>query len=309
MKYNKTIKSHLSLSFLIALSLGLTTPQLSLANSVVPYKPIAILDSIGNEIVNGNRFVIHKLESGQTYYQLSRIYSLPVKEIIAANNNKGLRVGDTVKIPRGKSTVVTPPETKVTIQTPTVATTNNNAEITEYKVGKSETLYSIARRFQLTVDEIKRYNNLASNNLREGMILKIPKHNAFTEEVPETPAPIITALPEIIEENQPIDDAVFKANRYGIREKKERGVGVWLDSLKGDGQTSLALHKSAPIGTILKITNPMNQSVTFAKVVGKFGDNEDTQGAIVVLSKSAAASVGVLDKKFQVELAYGVPLD
>ncbi len=309
MKYNKSIKSHLSLSFLIALSLGLTTPQLSLANSVVPHKPTAILDSIGNEIVNGSRFVIHKLESGQTYYQLSRIYSLPVKEIIAANNNKSLRVGDTVKIPRGKSSVVKPQETKVTIQTPTVATPNNSAEITEYKVGKSETLYSIARRFQLTVDEIKRYNNLTSNNLREGMILKIPKHNSFAEEIPETPAPIITALPEIIEENQPIDDAVFKANRYGIREKKERGVGVWLDSLKGDGQTSLALHKSAPIGTILKITNPMNQSVTFAKVVGKFGDNEDTQGAIVVLSKSAAASVGVLDKKFQVELAYGVPLD
>lgn len=309
MKYNKSIKSHLSLSFLIGLSFGFTTPQLSLANSIVPYKAISTLDSIGNEIVNGNRFVIHKLESGQTYYQLSRIYSIPVKEIIATNNNKGLRVGDTVKIPKGKATVVKPQETKVTIQTPIVATTNNSAEITEYKVGRAETLYSIAKRFQLTVDEIKRYNNLTSNNLREGMILKIPKHNSFVEEVAEDSAPIITALPEIIEEHQPIDDAVFKANRYGIREKKERGVGVWLDSLKGDGQTSLALHKSAPIGTILKITNPMNQSVTFAKVVGKFGDNEDTQGAIVVLSKSAAASVGVLDKKFQVELAYGVPLE
>ena len=91
--------------------------------------------------------------------------------------------------------------------------------------------------------------------------------------------------------------------------KKERGVGLWLSSLADDGQTSLALHKTAPIGTILKIMNPMNQSVTFAKVVGKFGENEDTQGAIVVLSKSVASSIGLIDKKFQVEITYGIPLD
>lgn len=53
----------------------------------------------------------------------------------------------------------------------------------------------------------------------------------------------------------------------------------------------------------------MNRSVTFAKVVGKFGDNEDTQDAIVVLSKSVATSIGVLDRKFQVEITYGIPLE
>jgi rare lipoprotein A (peptidoglycan hydrolase) len=80
-----------------------------------------------------------------------------------------------------------------------------------------------------------------------------------------------------------------------------------MDSL-GDGE-SLALHKTAPIGTILKITNPMNKSVTFAKVVGKFSDNQDTHDAIVVLSKSVATTIGLLDRRFQIELNYGAPLD
>jgi hypothetical protein len=111
----------------------------------------------------------------------------------------------------------------------------------------------------------------------------------------------------IIAEKQPLDLSDFEANKYGIRERKERGIGVWMDSL-GDGE-SLALHKTAPIGTILKITNPMNKSVTFAKVVGKFSDNQDTHDAIVVLSKSVATTIGLLDRRFQIELNYGAPLD
>ncbi|MNK52323.1 hypothetical protein D3C87_712530 [compost metagenome] len=53
----------------------------------------------------------------------------------------------------------------------------------------------------------------------------------------------------------------------------------------------------------------MTKSVTYAKVVGKFNDNAENQNAIVVLSKSAAASIGALDKRFQVEIAYGLPLE
>jgi hypothetical protein len=52
----------------------------------------------------------------------------------------------------------------------------------------------------------------------------------------------------------------------------------------------------------------MTKSVTYAKVVGKFNDNAENQNAIVVLSKSAA-SIGALDKRFQVEIAYGLPLE
>jgi len=225
---------------------------------------------------------------------------------MAANNNKSLRVGDNVRIPRGKAVET---QDNWTAQNPTTNNISSDPnDYTEYKVGKSETLYAISKRFRISVEDIKKVNGLTSNAIKEGMLLKIPK-TSLPEEIITPPEPVVPILPEVIEENQPIDDAVFKANKYGIREKKERGVGIWLESLKGDGQTSLALHKTAPIGTILKITNPMNQSVTFAKVVGKFGDNEDTQGAVVVISKAAATSIGVLDKKFQVEITYGVPLD
>ncbi len=305
MKNNRTIKLYHKLSFIFAFGLSISSINNSFASEINANRYVLPFDSVGTEIINGNRFVIHKLQNKETYYQLSRIYSVPVKDIMEANANKNLRLGENIKIPRGKALAVTNQNKSVT----TVENTNQ-PEFIEYKVGKSETLYSISRRFQVTVEDIKKANGLNSNSLREDMILKIPtKTSSIAPQVPPQRVQVEPELPIAIEENKPIDDSIFKPNKYGIREKKERGVGIWQESLSGDGQSSLALHKTAPIGTILKITNPMNQSVTFAKVVGKFGDNEDTQGAIVVISKSVATSIGVLDKKFQVEITYGVPLD
>ena len=47
-----------------------------------------------------------------------------------------------------------------------------NGEST-YTVSKGDSLYSIANKFNTTVDELKRKNNLTSNVLQIGQILKI----------------------------------------------------------------------------------------------------------------------------------------
>lgn len=304
MKYNKTIKSYHKLSLILALGLGLSTLAPIQAKDIFTVSLTIVPDSVGNEVVNGQRYVIHKLTPQETYYQLSRTYGVPVKDIMNSNNKKSLRNGDTVKIPRGSALSQSSEVKKAPVENKNILI--NPQDVTEYKVGKSETLYAISKRFGISVDDIKKINGLKTESLREGQLIKIPNHSLPE---PKIETPVVQEIPQEIREHQPIDESLFKPNKYGIRENKERGIGVWMDSLKGDGQTSLALHKSAPIGTILKITNPMNRSVTFAKVVGKFGDNEDTQDAIVVLSKSVATSIGVLDRKFQVEITYGVPLE
>lgn len=272
------------------------------------YKISLPLDSIGTEVYQDHIYIIHKIQPKETYYQLSRIYSSSVNEIMAANNKKNLRVGDTVRIPTDRK------ETRTLVETPPQTATNTDFVqpqpilrtpvlpdvLTDYKVGKKETLFAISKRFGISVGDLKEFNSLTSDSLQEGQLLQIP-----VEPLPE-PEPEIAI---IIDTENTVDLSDYQTNRYGVREKKERGIGVWMENLTSDGKSNLALHKTAPIGTILKITNPMTKNVTYAKVVGKFSENADTQDAIVVLSKSAAAYIGALDRRFQIELTYGLPLE
>ena len=51
---------------------------------------------------------------------------------------------------------------------------NENDNFTEYTVKKGDSLYSIAIKNNTSVNEIKKINNLSTNNLSVGQVLKIP---------------------------------------------------------------------------------------------------------------------------------------
>ncbi len=267
------------------------------------------IDSIRVEVKNGQKIIIHQLKAKETYYGLSKHYNVPVKNIISANDNKPLKAGDTVRIPTAAPTNA--PSANVTDAALTQSAQQSAPPIklapqdyTEYKVGKGETLYTVAKRFIISVESIKRANNLTSDTIQEGSLLKIPHK--------ELPPPPTTASQIVITDttnNATTTEQApnVPANRYGIREMTEKGIGIWIEDLNQEGGSMLALHKTAPIGTVVKITNPMTSRTTFAKVVGKFVENSETKNAIIVISKSAASLIGVLDKRFQVEIAYGAP--
>lgn len=265
------------------------------------------LDSIGVKYENGKKIVIHQLEAKETYFGLSRHYGISVKQIIAANGNKALKVGDTVHIPMDLDGSVTAATTPVgaTQSLPAQPPVLAQGEYTAYKVGKGETLFTISKRFIISVESIRRANGLTGDSLTVDQILKIPN-----KELPPPPPKINEImLSDTVNRDSEEKNVEIPANRYGIREMTEKGVGVWIDDLNQEGGSMLALHKTAPIGTVIKITNPMTNRTTFAKVVGKFSDSAETQNAIVVISKSAASLIGVLDRRFQVEIAYGAPND
>lgn len=252
------------------------------------------------ETVDGKTYIIHEVKAKETYYALSRTYSIPVNDIMAANNKKSLRVGDTVRIP---STIAEERQSLSSTTSTTAPSVSPDDILTDYKVGSKETLYAIAKRFQTNVEDIKRLNKLKSDNLQEGQILRIPDGN-----LPPEPVAAIEPPAEV----EKIDDVPVRniqAGRYGVRETSEKGIAVWMENLETKNNSNLALHKTAPVGTILKITNPISKSVTYAKVVGKFSENTQTQDAIVVVSKSAAAYIGAVDKRFLIEITYGIPTE
>jgi len=183
---------------------------------------------------------------------------------------------------------------------------------TQYKVSAGETLYAISKRFNTTVDIITKLNNLTSTNLVPGQVLLV---RAGQQPPIQQPAP--KSIAEIVKQDSPVVMAPIKdssnadrhlnANRYGLYEKNEKGAATWIDDPSLDPNKKLVLHRTAPIGTVIKITNPMTNRTTFAKVVGSFTDSEATKDVIIVMTKNVADSLGALDKRFYVNISYGSP--
>lgn len=102
----------------------------------------------------------YTVKSGDNLYSIANRFNTSVTAIMNLNNlpNTNLSIGQQLKIP---GTTTTTPTTPITPSTQT------------YTVKSGDNLYSIARRFNTTVDSIKRKNSLTSNNLSIGQKLII----------------------------------------------------------------------------------------------------------------------------------------
>ena len=93
------------------------------------------------------------VKKGDTLYDIARRYNVTVDELKRLNNltSSNLSIGQRLMI-------------KV------VSTSDDD---TYYTVKKGDTLYSIARKYNTTVNDIKKINNLTNNNLSIGQRLVI----------------------------------------------------------------------------------------------------------------------------------------
>ncbi|RYY37118.1 MAG: LysM peptidoglycan-binding domain-containing protein [Sphingobacteriaceae bacterium] len=292
-------------------------------------------DSIGVENQNGKKIILHKLDPKDNYYSIGRRYNVKPNAIIQFNNNAALRVGAVIKVPteqpfEQQSVVAAPPaqQPQTTVpavtqnnpattqqpqQTPQVTTAPPNTQ--EYKVSAGETLFAIAKRFGIKVNDLIALNNLKSNSLSPGQILRVPATAAAQQPQPKPDTIVVerptavrdSTLPDTTDMPVSTDSTVagVRPNRFGLYEKNERGVATWLDEQGLDPNKKLVLHRTAPIGTVIKITNTMTNRTTFAKVVGRFTENQSTKDVVIVMTKNVAESLGALDKRFHVTLSYG----
>lgn len=111
-----------------------------------------LIISSGSNVPN-NVYVVKK---GDTLWSIANNFNVSVNDLKSANNksNNSLSIGEQLIIP-GKST-------------------SENVNTTIYTVKSGDNLYSIARRYNVTVNEIKSLNNLTNNLLSIGQKLSIP---------------------------------------------------------------------------------------------------------------------------------------
>lgn len=108
----------------------------------------------------------YTVQRGDTLYSISQKFNIPVNKLKEINNL------NTNTILPGQILIIKETETP--------------PQPTTYKVQKGDTLYSISQKFNTTVDEIKRLNNITSNNIYINQELYIPTSTSS----PSTPLPI-----------------------------------------------------------------------------------------------------------------------
>jgi peptidoglycan endopeptidase LytF len=192
-----------------------------------------------------------------------------------------------------------PSQKPVTTAPVTGGTDLNKEELIVHTVGSNETIYSIATTYHMTMDQLKAKNNLTDNALHVGQKLLIKGQYPVK-------APFPTTFPNSENDTATIKNPSLRLppSKYGLNQVEEKGTAVWITDQDLDPTKMLVLHRTAPIGTVMKITNPMSNRSTFAKVVGKFTENESTKDVIIVLTKAVADALGALDKRFLCNLTY-----
>ncbi len=156
--------------------------ELKLANET---EPVIVSNT---ETANGNPQVAdiqesavkemdHKVSKGETLASIAEKYNTTPKDLMKVNNltNAKILAGQVLKLP--DETAQTSKEVaenqleKISHNEPQK---QDIAKIT-HKVSSGESLFSISKMYNISIDELKSFNNLSSNNIQRGQTLQIPE--------------------------------------------------------------------------------------------------------------------------------------
>jgi LysM repeat protein len=125
----------------------------------------------------------------------------------------------------------------------------------EYRVRSGDTLRAIARRHQVTEQQLLHLNGLSDvNHLRAGHVLRIPKHNAALANAPARPPRLHRVqandtLASIAQRNNIPLDALMQANN--ISDPKKVCIGHCLTIPSGDSPSPKSEKFSSPVQSSL----------------------------------------------------------
>ena len=208
---------------------------------------------------NPNNMFMYTVKKGDTLYSIALKYNTTVQEIMKLNylKNVNLEVGQVIRIPE----MFTPSDEMFL------------PNYINYTVKKGDTLYSIARANNITVDALVKDNGLTSNNLTVGQILKIRVLNSDGGVIEECFGE------EYIPSSNTLNYTV-----YTVR--------------KGDSLYSIANRFNTSISRLVSLNNLVNNNLSIGqqlKIPNSSSVNEETNNSYIVKSGDNLYSIA---KKF-----------
>ncbi len=256
-------------------------------------------------VTAANGAVIHAVEAGETLYSISRKFDVSVDDLRRLNKltSDAISVGQQLVVRRN-----TDDATRTEPEPPAERVGKG-----QHRVEAQETLYSISREYNVTVDDLKRWNDLGSADLQIGQVLAVvPPVSPSPNPTPTDNAPVAETVVAAVEKEKEEQPRQTVVQPHTIRisesikngsETVESGIAELIEGTEGN-RKYLALHRTAPIGSILKIRNEMNKREVFVRVMGKLPDTALTDKVLIRISRSAYDRLGAIDQRFRVEVTY-----
>ncbi|HKL03254.1 MAG TPA: LysM peptidoglycan-binding domain-containing protein [Cryomorphaceae bacterium] len=167
--------------FAIARTFSVSVTELSAVNSnatdglsigeevLVPISAINKRQARKSDIALDGEFLLHTVQKRETLFSLSKKYGVDINLLIAKNPEaeSGLKRGTVLRIPIVKSTAaderfVEPAQ---------------NDSLVVHQVEEGQTLYSISKQYDVSVDSLQAINHASVNNLKPGDWLVIPVYS------------------------------------------------------------------------------------------------------------------------------------
>ena len=277
------------------------------------------------------KYTEHTLVEGETLSMLASKYKTTVGDIMRLNGmhaDSKLIVGQKIKIPSAGQTVSRPGDTKtkpvvtktrpvdtntkpVVTNTKTVAvpvTKKNTSAALTHIVQPKETMYSISKKYGITVDQLQKWNYKKDNNLEEGEVLAVnvngipeavKKRKELSEQKPVAAVPDQTP-PLIVKDSIKVDNssavqATQKETQQKINNTSQQTKDVVV---KQEEQKKTA----PPFIPEQKKDRPSNNAASdgsdnfFAKNFSAGGKSTNTNGTAMIFKTASGWS----DRKYYV---------
>ncbi len=128
-------------------------------------EPVPVTRSQNKVVLEGKVYYVHVVKAGQTLYSIARAYKVSEQEIIKENpgSSSNLGIGQVLKIPSDPINAFNEEKGNIT------------QERNSHVIQPGETLYSVSRLHNCTVDEIMQINpGLEINDIPVGMVILLP---------------------------------------------------------------------------------------------------------------------------------------
>jgi LysM repeat protein len=250
------------------------------------------LDSLRVETVKGVKYIMHKVDAGETLFSLSKRYKTTPTDITKANELKAnqINLGQVIRIPlvlsASDSVKNAVSDSSKVNEAHANAQAEDNVKISVHTVASGETLASIAKKYKVTTAQLTKWNSLKSAKVITNQVLIVDENavakpyyklNGVETQLPPVPQNIELAKADVIEQS---------------------GVAVVDESMQ-------VAHAEAPVGTIIKVINLDNNQQCLVKVTSKL-DTTKFSNILLLLGKDAQQKLGASEATIRVKLIYAV---